>query len=131
MKDKKQGDDLSRALMLLPGELVGDCRTRLIAERDHTAARRKQALAEQSSQQHTPDKRIRLWERLHALALPLDQGHPLLEVVAKATGLTLEQLHNEQRSRAAAAVASGTQGKRELFDPYHVLTASAIGLPKA
>ncbi len=101
-------------------EFGDDYRARLAAEQTRTAEERKLALAEQYSHENTPEQRIRVWERLHALSLPLDPAHPLLDLIAKATRLTREQLRDEQRRRAAA-VANDKQPKRKAFDPYCVL----------
>lgn len=54
---------------------------------------------------NTPEMRIRVWERLHGLELPARAGHPLLEVVAKDTELSLQQVQEEQRQRTAARTA--------------------------
>jgi hypothetical protein len=59
------------------------------------------ALAEQTSIENPPDVRVRAWEKVHALRLPSDARHPVLEVIAHGTGLTLEQVRQEQRARAA------------------------------
>ncbi len=61
---------------------------------------RQHALAEQSSVVNPPDVRIRAWEKVHALRMPGDAAHPILDVIAHGTGLTLEQVREEQRVRA-------------------------------
>ncbi len=58
---------------------------------------------EQSSELNTPEMRIRAWERLHRLTLPRGSAHAVLDVVAKATRLTLEQVREEQRRRSEPA----------------------------
>ncbi|HUY83064.1 MAG TPA: hypothetical protein VMU86_00700 [Steroidobacteraceae bacterium] len=78
-----------------------DWRERLAAQQSQAIEQRKRELAEQSSESNTPAERIRIWERLHALPLPRESAHPLLGHIAKSTGLTVEQVHDEQRQRAA------------------------------
>jgi len=67
-----------------------------IAEREE---RRQADLAEQSSIRNAPGERIRIWERMHGLALPRDPHHNLLSVIAIATDLEIEQVQEEQRLR--------------------------------
>jgi hypothetical protein len=66
--------------------------------------RRQQALQEQSSTLNAPAVRIRTWEGLHQLAMPRDPSHRLIGVIAAATGLSLEEVHDEQRQRLSPAV---------------------------
>jgi hypothetical protein len=89
-----------------PGELMADYRARLAHEQAQALEHRQQELAEQASALNTPAARIRIWERLHGLALPRDPTHRLLDVVAAATDLALEQVREEQRLRLAAAKGS-------------------------
>jgi hypothetical protein len=74
---------------------------RLEQDAEERLHQRQRALAEQSSTAHTPAVRIRIWERVHALRMPGDAAHPVLEVIAFGTGLTLEQIREEQRTRVA------------------------------
>jgi hypothetical protein len=64
------------------------------------AAQRDSELESQSSPLHDPQQRIAIWERLHALRLPRTSGHVLIRVIAKQTGLTVGQVHEEQQRRA-------------------------------
>ena len=115
-----------RAPASIPGELITDYRTRLALEQSHAVERRRLELAEQVSELNTPDRRIRIWERLHALSLPLEAGHPLLRLIANATDLTLQQVCDEQRQRLAATTAKDeTRAPRYVTDPYCVLPSSA------
>jgi hypothetical protein len=82
-----------------PGELATDYRVRLAEERAEADERRRIELLDLSSTSHTPDARIRAWERAHGLTLPRDASHPVLNSVAAATRLTLEQVRDEQRRR--------------------------------
>lgn len=74
-----------------------------IEEAQSAQAQQEQRL-EQSSELNTPAMRIRAWERLHRLTLPRGPAHAVLDVVASATRLTLEQVREEQQRRSEAAV---------------------------
>ena len=74
---------------------------RLAEEAEERRHQRQRELAEQSSIANPPDARIRAWEKVHALRMPGDAAHPVLEVIAQGTGLALEQIHEEQRARQA------------------------------
>jgi hypothetical protein len=63
--------------------------------------RRRLELAEQQSNLNSPEMRIRAWEKVHELRMPTDAAHPILDVIAVATRLTLEQVQEEQRARSA------------------------------
>lgn len=56
--------------------------------------------AEQSAAQNSAETRIRAWERLHQLRMPSIPLHPILEVIATATQLSLAEVQDEQRVRA-------------------------------
>jgi hypothetical protein len=82
---------------------------RLALEQEERAERRRLDLAEQRSDLNPPEVRIRTWERIHGLRLPADPDHPIVDVIAVSTRLTLEEVHKEQQLRAARA-ANGGQG---------------------
>lgn len=77
--------------------------SRIMREQKEDAERAQRERTEQSSEFNTPAMRIRAWERLHRLTLPRGSVHAVLDVVAKATRLTLEQVREEQRRRAEPA----------------------------
>jgi hypothetical protein len=83
------------------GDLVADHRARIAHEQKQELERKQQELLEQISERNTPAQRILIWERRHGLTLPRDSNHPALGIVAAATGLALEQMHEEQRRRSA------------------------------
>ena len=85
------------------GDLVKTPAERLAHEEYERAEKRRLELAEQCSDLNPPDVRIRTWERIHALRLPSDPTHPILDVIAISTRLTLEEVREEQRTRAARA----------------------------
>jgi hypothetical protein len=83
------------------GEAVGDYRARLEHHQAEAAERRQSALAEQSSPMNTAGQRIRIWERLHQVDMPRNPTHRLLPIIAANTGLSLAEVLDEQRLRAA------------------------------
>lgn len=109
---------------LMSGELIVDYCKRLAMERNYKIERRRQELAEQSSGLNPPGRRIRIWEKLHALALPLETAHPLVRLIANSTGLTLEEVQDEQRQRSTAAATETQTARRVIDDPYCVLPGS-------
>jgi hypothetical protein len=70
-------------------------------EEQERAAARKEELASQSSPLHGPEDRIRIWEKLHALRLPSSGTHKLVRLIATQTELSVQQVQEEQRRRAA------------------------------
>jgi len=91
--------------MTLPrtSDLVKSPAERLAHEEYERAEKRRQELAEQCSDLNPPDVRIRMWEKLHQLRLPSDPTHAILDVIAVSTRLTLAEVREEQRARAARA----------------------------
>jgi len=88
------------------GETIPDYRVRLAREQEESHQRRLLELAEQASVRNIPSERIRIWERLHGLALPRSPAHNLLGVIAAATDLDIEQVQEEQRVRLVATSGS-------------------------
>jgi hypothetical protein len=86
-------------------ELVRTPGERLAHEESERAEKRRQDLAEQRSDLNPPDVRIRTWEKIHQLRLPSDPTHPILDVIAVSTRLTLAEVQEEQRTRAARAAS--------------------------
>ncbi len=86
------------------GESIADQRARIAHEAAQREERRQADLAEQSSIRNPPGERIRIWERMHGLALPRDPQHNLLAVIAIATDLEIEQVQEEQRLRLQGSV---------------------------
>lgn len=69
-------------------------------ERREREKRRSQELAELRSNENSPDIRIRVWEKVHALRMPADPSHPILTVIALSTRLSMAEVHQIQRERA-------------------------------
>jgi len=88
-------------------DLIKDAAERLTLEQQERAEKRRLELAEQRSDLNPPEVRIRTWERIHGLRLPSDPDHPIVDVIAVSTRLTLEEVHKEQRLRAARAADGG------------------------
>jgi hypothetical protein len=84
----------------IPGEPNSDYRARVAREQADALARRQEELMEQTSDRHTPEERVRLWERLHSLELPRAADHPLVRVIATSTHLTMDQVRGEQQRRS-------------------------------
>lgn len=81
-----------------------DLRTQALRVAEERAQERARLIESQSSWLHTPEERIRLWEKLHVLSLPRASTHPLLSLIASQTALTLQQVLDEQRRRAYPAM---------------------------
>ena len=79
---------------------------RLAMEQLARAEQRHLDLAEQRSEHNSPEVRIRTWEKLHGLRLPSDPTHPILDVVAVGTRLTLADVLEEQRARTSRNAVS-------------------------
>lgn len=74
---------------------------RLRIEHELRESRRERHRAEQCNAFNSPEMRICEWEKLHGLKLPLEPAHPLLLAVANGTQLSIAQIREEQRARAA------------------------------
>ncbi len=83
-------------------DIILDHRARLAVEEEARAEKLRLLQAEQSSSSNPPAARIRAWEKVHGLRLPLNAAHPVLEVVSIGTHLTLAEVREEQRARGAA-----------------------------
>jgi len=83
---------------LFPGSAF-DCRAAAQRASEERAFERRRALDSQAAADATPQERIRIWEQLHALGLPLSDAHPLVAVVATQTKLTVRQIKDEQQRR--------------------------------
>jgi hypothetical protein len=84
-------------------EILTDYRTRLALADEARAQQRRLGLAEQSSDLNPPEARIGAWEKLHGLRMPADPEHPILQVIAHTTRLTLCDVHAVQAARRRPA----------------------------
>jgi hypothetical protein len=90
-------------------ETIADYRARIAHQQAEAARRRQEELEEQSSTLKTADTRIRIWERLHEVGLPRDPTHRLVDIIAANTGLTVEEVRDEQRLRATLAAPAAAR----------------------
>jgi hypothetical protein len=90
----------------LAGEPNADYRARIARRQAEAAEIRQRELIEQTSIVNPPDLRIRIWERLHEIAMPRDATHRLLRVIAAQTGLTMAEVQAEQYNRANPVVVA-------------------------
>jgi hypothetical protein len=80
---------------------------RLAQDEREREEKRRLELAEQRSDLNPPELRIRAWEKMHGLKMPSDPDHPVLDVIAVSTRLTLAEVQQEQRLRAERAANMG------------------------
>ncbi len=104
MDENKPTGSISRGPVPFAGESNADYRARIAAHQAEAAERRQLELLEQRSSMNTPTIRIRIWERLHQVDLPRSPSHRLIDVIAAQTGLTSEDVRDEQRLRAMPAI---------------------------
>jgi hypothetical protein len=83
------------------GDYAADRRAQLERQRLEAEEARGKALLDQRDTTTTPEARVRVWERLHQLRLPVDPAHAVLPHVAEQTGLALADIQEVQRQRAA------------------------------
>jgi hypothetical protein len=86
-------------------EIAAERREQIAAHQAEMQAHKDRDLARQTAVDSTPAMRIALWERRHGLALPRDPRHPLMQCVADGTQLDLDQVREEQKSRARRRAA--------------------------
>jgi hypothetical protein len=88
------------------GESTADYRTRMVKLQAEALEHWQKQLAEQTSVLNSPSDRIRVWERRHQIDLPRDPGHRLIKLIAENTGLSAEEVYEEQRLRAESRTAT-------------------------
>lgn len=86
-----------------PPNSVAEHRLRVQRAEREQAESRARELASQMAPTNDAEKRIRIWERLHALRLPRASGHVLVKVIAAQTCLTIGEVHEEQLRRTLAS----------------------------
>jgi len=91
---------------------LADFRSRRALEESDAIERRRRKLAEQTATANDPGTRLRVWESLHALSLPRDERHPLVGVIARDTGLTLESVRDD----AIFAFSTNQTGAQEAIN---------------
>jgi len=80
----------------------GDSRAAALRAEEERVYARRLELESQSSTLNDAPERIRIWERLHALRLPVSSMHPLVAVIAQQTHLEIRDITEEQKRRRAA-----------------------------
>lgn len=83
-------------------DVIRDHRARVAIEAAARREQRRAELAEQCASSAAPETRIRTWEKVHGLRLPLDPAHPIVAVIATNTHLTVAEVQQEQGARRAA-----------------------------
>jgi hypothetical protein len=83
-------------------DIIREHRARVAIEAAERLEKRRVEQAEQSASASTAEARIRAWEKVHGLRLPLEASHAIVELVATETHLTVAEVWEEQRARAAA-----------------------------
>ena len=89
------------------GEIIADYRQRRVFEELERAELKRVDLAQQHSPVNSVDVRIRAWEKVHGLRMPLDPNHRALQAIAAATQLTLADVLDEQGRRSARRASAG------------------------
>jgi hypothetical protein len=113
-----------------PGS-AAEHRLKVQQEAQERAALRASELAAQVSPERDVEERIRIWEHLHALRLPRASGHALIKVIATQTQLTVGQVQEEQRRRAATGTQSkAPQRSTSIFNPEPAQRIDPATLPR-
>jgi hypothetical protein len=94
------------SLVLVPSAAERRAAVRLAAERRQEERRQQFELL--TSPIRTAGERIALWERLYEIPLPDGAEHPLVRVICAHTGLTADDIHEEQRCRREASTSTST-----------------------
>jgi hypothetical protein len=89
--------------MVLTHDPILDHRARIEHARLEAEQQRAEALTGQCAPENSPAVRVRIWEKLHQVYLPKSSTHGILRIVAKHTGLALEQVLEVQRQRLMPA----------------------------
>lgn len=87
---------------MITTDYVSDFRAQLERRRLEAEQRRSQDLLAQRSLEHSPEMRVRIWERVHQLRMPQDPAHAILSQIAQQTHLPLAAVQAVQRERAQA-----------------------------
>jgi hypothetical protein len=82
-------------------DVLLDYRERRAIEALEREAAKRQDHAEQCLAENSAGMRIRAWEKLHQLRMPSTPSHPVLQIIAAATQLSLAEVQDEQQLRIA------------------------------
>ena len=84
----------------------------LLAEQAQEKAYQRQLeLEELKSDLNSAERRVRTWEKVHGLLLPRSPSHPILDLIAVKTRLTLQEVLQVQSSDAARRAARSGASK--------------------
>jgi hypothetical protein len=75
-------------------------------EKSQQLAERQTHRSDLLSVELTAGERIRRWENLYGVGLPLEAHHPAILILARDTGLPLGDIEAEQRRRTAKVIAT-------------------------
>jgi len=87
-------------------EILLDYRERRALEALEREAVKRQDHAEQCAVQNSAGMRIRAWEKVHQLRMPSTPFHPVLQIIAAATQLSLAEVQDEQQLRTAGRASA-------------------------
>jgi hypothetical protein len=107
MNDKPVFD---ASMVLLPSAAERRAAVKLAAERRNEE--RRQQFEQLTSPIRTASERITLWERLYEIPLPDGAEHPLVRVIVAHTGLTADDIYEEQRRRREASMVACHPSRR-------------------
>lgn len=108
MNQRAQLPEVSPRYFRVGDELLIDFRRRLQLDEELRVERKRVDIAEQTLEPNAPGVRIRAWEKVHSLRMPSSPNHPVLNLIAVATRLSLVDVHEEQRVRARRAATIPT-----------------------
>lgn len=89
-----------------PSVSPGDSRATALRAEEERAHARRLALESQFSTLNDAPERIRIWEQLHAVRLPVSAAHPLVAVIAQQTHLEIRDITAEQARRLASGAVA-------------------------
>ena len=94
------------ALSMPPGESVAEHKARIARQATEQQQQRERDRLEQRSLDLSAEQRLRLWERLHQLRIPLELPSALGTLIAGDTGLSFQQVREAVKARVAPAPAA-------------------------
>lgn len=92
-------------------EITADRKERIASENRALRDFKELQLSRERSGETPLATRVALWESRHGLAMPRDRHHPLIFLIARGTGLTVEQVLLEHQRRYADAPQRQVTGR--------------------
>ncbi|HEY6924184.1 MAG TPA: hypothetical protein VI653_12000 [Steroidobacteraceae bacterium] len=93
-------------------DIIQEHRARAAIAAAEREGKRRAEQAEQCASSSAPGIRIRVWEKVHGLRLPLNAAHPIVAVIAAETHLTPAEVQEEQRARRVAQLATSNDSAK-------------------